>query len=135
MTRYIKKEQLSKKNLSYNYSRTLLTNYISTELKSRQEHIPLVGKYIDLAKAEPLHLKNNCVKEMFMKILKVVLSEANIRPTAKAFSDLNENNLFVIFINYVHRDMSCNKLSKKLKIWFIENKNDKKPFNFKFRAR
>jgi len=130
-----KKEQLKKKK---SVNRTQITTFISKELKSRQEYLPLVGKYIDYAKSEPLHLKNNCVKEMFMKVLnKVVLPEANIPTTVKAFSDLQENNLFKIFITYVHHDMSCNKLSKKLTTWFNENKTqkDNKVFNFRFRGK
>ena len=37
--------------------------------KSRQESIPLVGQYIDRAKADPLHIKNNCVQFMFCQLL------------------------------------------------------------------
>lgn len=48
-----------KRSMKKTEKRNMLTKYISTELKSRQEEIPLVGEYIDLAHSEPLHFKNN----------------------------------------------------------------------------
>ena len=53
----IKKLQLARKNVKKETLRSNLTQYISTELKSRQEFVPIVGRYIDIAKCEPLHLK------------------------------------------------------------------------------
>ena len=69
-----------------------------------------------------------------MNILKVVLFEANIPGTVKAFSDLQIDNLFSVFVNYVHIKMLCNKLLKKLITWFIENKSqkDNETLNFWF---
>ena len=50
-----------------------LTSFIRKSLKSRQEEIPLVGKYIGQAYCEPLHLKKNVVKEMFLKVINITL--------------------------------------------------------------
>ena len=68
-----KKNTLSKKKLKPTTMRNNITKYIK-ELKSRQEEEPLLGEYIDKAKCEPLHLKNNTVKELFLKILNRVLT-------------------------------------------------------------
>ena len=54
-----KREQLEKENNNKETERTKLTNFIGQKQKCRQEFIPLVGSYIDVAKSEPLHLKNN----------------------------------------------------------------------------
>ena len=70
--------ELQKKTVTEATRRSLLTNYISTQLKSRQEKIPLVGEYINLARCEPLHLKNNCTKELFMKVLNITIAEAKL---------------------------------------------------------
>ena len=45
---------------------------ITTVWKSRQEEVPFVKHYISVAKYEPLHLKNNICKEMFIRIWKDV---------------------------------------------------------------
>ena len=52
--------------------------YQNQQYKSRQETYPLVDSYIDYAKAEPLHLKNNTVKERLMQIFKLCLSQSNL---------------------------------------------------------
>lgn len=94
-----KKLDLSKKKIKQTTLLQHLTNYISNQLNSRQEKEPLVGKYTDLVLCEPLHLKNNISKEMFMKILKIVITEANISNDIKLFKELPDTNLFVTFIN------------------------------------
>ena len=57
-----------KSNVSSQHAKVL--NFISKELKSRQEETPLFENYIDYARCEPLHLKNNVMKELFMKVFK-----------------------------------------------------------------
>ena len=89
-----KKKELSKKSLKT--ARTHLTTFISKELKSRQEEIPLVGEFIDCATCEPLHLKNNTVKEMFMKVLNAVLYQANISSDIKRYKELYTCTKFIL---------------------------------------
>ena len=62
-------------------------------------------RYIDFAKCEPLHLKNNVCKEMFMKNLAVVLCEANISTSVKLFKELPENNIFSMFVTFIKKEM------------------------------
>ena len=99
-----KKVELSKKIIKS--SRSQLTNYIANELHSRQEEAPLVGKYIDLAKCEPLHTKNNTVKGIFMKVLMLIVFAADIPSTILVFRDLSLDNLFVEFVSFVKTDMN-----------------------------
>ena len=113
--------------------RNKITGYIATTLKSRQEFKPLIGTYIDRAKAEPLHLKNNTVKEQFIKLLKIAMAKTNFGK-AKNFGEVNPNSLFVKFVEFVHGKMGLNLLSKKIKIWFNEN-NGKADHDFSFRFR
>ena len=131
-----KKEDLSKKKINQTTYRKHVTNYISKELESRQEEVPLMKSYIDFAKCEPLHLKNNTVKEMFMKLVKVVLLNSETR-SVNYFKELPENNLLYFFIDFVRKQMNCNFLGKKLITWFNENKEGKgeKPFSFRFRGK
>ena len=53
-----KKVEVSKTNLKPSTKREKITSFISQQ-KSRHEFPYLVGNFIDKAKAEPLHLKNN----------------------------------------------------------------------------
>ena len=77
-TKAVKKaEELSKSKLASSTKRTNLTSFIK-ELKSRQENTPLLGEYIDRAKAEALHLKNNVVKEFFLKLLLIVSFQSDL---------------------------------------------------------
>ena len=130
-----KKKELEKKKVKAKTMRAELTSYISKQLKCRQEEPPLVLEYIDLAKCEPLHMKNNSVKELFMKILRVVLSQAKIPENILAFSEIAGDNLFVEFNEFVRTNMNCNYLKKKLITWFNENKLMKKDLEFTFRFR
>ena len=130
-----KKAELHKRNMKECMFRQNLTSFIGKSLKSRQEEIPLVGEYIDKAYCEPLHLKNNVVKEIFLKVMNITLSETILPKTLKSFYDLSEGNLFFDFIQSVKNGMNCNFLAKKIIAWFNENQNAKKQKDFAFRFR
>ena len=115
--------------------RQKLTSFISKELKSRQEFKPPLASFVTCAKAEPLHLKNNTVKEHFLKIFKICTSETNFK-NAKSFKDIPTKSLFVKFVNFIHDEMSCNFLSKKIKQWFNESfSGGDRDFTFRFRGK
>ena len=69
-------------------------------------------EFIDLAKAEPLHLKSNVVKERFMILFKLCASQ-NHFGSAKSFKDILNDNLFSKIVSFVRTDMGCNFLAKK----------------------
>ena len=116
-------------------SRNKVTSYISKTLRSRQEFKPLVGKYIDFAKAEPLHMKNNVIKEQFMKIFKISLAKSDLKG-AKKYSDIPCQSLFTKFVRFIHDEMGCNFLSKKIIRWFNDNTGKiEKDFGFRFRGK
>ena len=112
---YNKKNWSSKKKITASTFRTNTTTYIRS-LKSRQEFVPLVGKYIDKAKAEPLHIKNNVCKEMFMKVWDVVISVAEVNTNVKQFNCIPQDNLLPMFVHFVCKEMKSNKLAKKLRV-------------------
>ena len=115
--------------------RSNLTNFISKTLHSRQEEVPIIGEYIDRVKCEPLHLKNNVVKEMFLKLMKICTGHSNLK-NLKSFSEIPENSLFVKFTKFVREEMNSNFLSKKIRIWFNDNKGKvEQDFSFRFRGK
>ena len=129
-----KATELEKSKLAKSTQRNHLTNFIR-DMKSRQENVPLMGEFIDEAKCEPLHLKNNVEKELFIKILLVVFASSDLKGT-KTFNEVKENTSLSIFCTFVKRDMNCNYLVKKLGTWYNEcgGKLDKN-FSFRFRGK
>ena len=105
-----KKAELHKKNMKECMFRQNLTSFIGKSLKSRQQEIPLVGKYIDKTYCEPLHLKNNVVKEMFLKVMNITLSETILPKTLKSFHDLTKGNLFYLVIRFYTTCQKWNEL-------------------------
>ena len=128
-----KKAELLKKNNSATTFRRNTTTYIKS-LKSRQEFVPLVDKYVDKAMAEPLHLKNNVCKEVFMKVWDVVISVAQVNTTIKQFKFIPHDNLLYEFIQFVRKEMKSNKLSKKLKEYWDSCRETRSDFSFRFRG-
>ncbi len=127
-------ERIEKGSQSDQRKRNLLTTYIRS-LKSRQEFQPLVEEYVDRMKCEPLQLKNNTCKDLFMSLLRTVVKEAKIA-TCKNVGDIPEGNIFLDFLSFVHHSMNCNFLKKKLVQWFDDNSgNVDKDFTFRFRGK
>ena len=66
---HAKKVEAKSKQLGKNFSAIALHSkilvYSTNELKSRKYKQPLDEEFINFAKADPLHLKNNVVKESF----------------------------------------------------------------------
>ena len=124
-----------KKRSVKNLSRNNITSFISNTLKSRQEFTPLIAKFINVAKAEPLHLKNNTIKEQFMKLFKICLAKTNLGK-AKSYSEIPQESLFVQFVEFIHSQMNCNFLSKKIQRWFNDNSGKtERDFAFRFRGK
>ena len=128
-----KRKELDGSKLQSTTKRQKLTQYIAS-LKSRQEFEPLVAKSVVRAKPEPLHLKNNCICEQFMKLLKISLSQSKIKQSVRSFNELEKSVLFVVFVEFVRKTVTLKVLSDKIKCWFSETKR-KKDFEFRFRGK
>ena len=61
-------KKLEVQNCSAKTNRNKITALIANE-KSRQEFKPLLGRFLDRAHIEPLHVKNNACQQMFRLIL------------------------------------------------------------------
>lgn len=130
-----KEKELSKSKTTEKTQRHNLTTYIGKTLHSRQYEVPLVAHHIDRAKSEPLHLKNNVVKEMFMKLLGICTAKSDLK-NIKNYKDISENSLILLFVSHIRKEMGCNYLSKKVIQWFNESggKLDT-DFSFRFRGK
>ena len=129
-----KKQELQSSKVSHATKRQKITSFISKTLKSRQEEIPLVKHFIDNAKCEPLHLKNNVCKELFVKLWKVLYA-CTLFDKCKSYKDIPANNIFRKFVSFLQKDMKLNVLAKKMISWFNEtNRGIDKDFQFRFRG-
>ena len=106
-----------------------LLAYIGKEL-TRIEH------YIDVAKAKPLHLKNNTIKERFMVLFKIAIGQMSSGSGVKCFSEIPADSLFIKFVDFARNEIGCNFLATKIKRWFndIGGKYEKE-FGFRFRGK
>ena len=130
-----KSKELAKSKSSKQTKRTNLTTYIRQVLKSRQEEKALVSKYIERAKSEPLHLKNNVVKELFNKLLQVCVSQSRLQ-NIKSFNDIPHDVLFAKFVSFIRFEMGCNYLSTKIVQWYNESsRNLETSLTFRFRGK
>ena len=77
-----------------------LTSCISNQLKNRQMKFPLIGKFVDCAKAEPFHLKNNTVEERFMHLFKISMSQSNLKQF-KSFNEIPKDCLVYKFVYFI----------------------------------
>ena len=128
-----KRKELDGSKLQSTTKRQKLTQYIAS-LKSRQEFEPPVGKSVVRAKPAPLHLKNNCICEQFMKLLKISLSQSKIKQSVRSFNELEKSILSVVFVEFVHKTMTLKVLRDNIKSWFSETKREK-DVEFRFRGK
>ena len=124
------KKQL-KPGLAESTARNKITPYIAS-LNSRQEFVPLLKKYIDFAKCEPLHLKNNVCQDYFKIYLIQICGLKPIKE--KLFKNLPSDDVFRVFVLFVKGTMKLNLLSIKLISWFNDTKRSSQDFKFRFRG-
>ena len=129
----LKKKELQKSKCLEKTKRSNLTAYMG-KINTRQEFVPLLSTYVDRAKAEPLHLKNNVCKEMFIKLLKVAGSLSESRNSS--YKDLKKTDFLRKFIEFIRSNMGCYQLAKRLVKWYNETggKLDSE-FNYRFRGK
>ena len=113
-----KKIQVSKTALKESTKREKVTSFIS-EQKSRQEFPPLVGTFIDRAKAEPLHLKNNAWQQWNASVLKHALSRSNLANCRSIF-DVPPNSCFGKYYHCIRFIVKATRLAKKIRKWFAD---------------
>lgn len=66
---------------------------------SKQEFAALIGKVIDKAHVEPLHLKNNALGIVFKVVLKEAVAKSNISPSCKSYSNIPKNSRLFQIVN------------------------------------
>ena len=105
-----------------------------TEEKSRQEFVPPLGKYVDLAKAEPLHKTNNAWQHWFLALLTVAMqySDNTKMKPASVVSDLPNSLPLVAFLKCIRETVKCARLCNSINRWFSENSKKGISLSYRF---
>ena len=107
------KSSLDGKPLSRKQKRTKVTEFIARQ-KSRQECLPLVGKLIDKAHVEPLHLKNNAWGYFFKVLLKEAVAKSNIPATCKTFAEVPQDTCLGRVVTALKCEVKAGRLAQKV---------------------
>ena len=67
-----KRSKLNSNKILPSATHSKLLLFVGKDLGSRQYQFPLVGKYIDVAKAESLYLKNNTKLYLKVRVCKII---------------------------------------------------------------
>ena len=108
-----------------------MTEFIARK-KSRQEIVPLVGKFIDKAHVEPLHLKNNAWQYFFRSLLKEAIGKSNLPPACKSFVEVPKNSCFARLVTTLQNEVKAKRLTRKVKKWFDETEGKKGDLQYRF---
>ena len=125
------KEKLSKSKLCEHTKRSKITSFIA-EKKSRQEFIPRIGKLINKAHVEPLHLKNNACALMFKHVLLFSIQRSELSQSITEFSKVSNLSPFARLISSLKSQCNMSRLAKKIMRWFDESKGNAKSFDYRF---
>ena len=125
------KEKLSKSKLTESTKRSKITSFIA-EKKSRQEFSPRIGKLINKAHVEPLHLKNNACALMFKHVLLFSIQRSELSQSINEFSKVSNLSPFARLISSLKCQCNMSRLAKKIMRWFDESKGNAKSFDYRF---
>jgi len=102
------------------------------EKQSRQEFCPRVGKAINKAHVETLHLKNNACAYMFKLVLLFSIEKSNLSQTIIEFSKISRQSPFARLIHNLKTQSNLPRLAKKIMKWFDEREGNAKSFEYSF---
>lgn len=125
------KASLNDGKISEKDRRSKVTTFIKQQ-KSRQEFTPLVGKVIDKAHVEPLHLKNNAWAYFFKIVLKEAVAKSKISPSCKSYSDIPEDSCLSQIVSALKTKVKTGRLAKKVMKWFDETQGKQGDLQYRF---
>ena len=125
-----KKAEVNKTNLKPAKKHEKVTSFISQQ-KSREEFPPLVGKFIDCAKVEPLHLKNNAWQHWNSSVLNYALSRSNLG-NCNSILDVPSNSCFGKYYHCIRFMVKATRLARKIRKWFAGDRAQNKQLEYRF---
>ena len=128
------KGKLEKQKLAAQTKRSKVTSFITSN-KSRQEFEPLIGKLIEKAHADPLHLKNNACQLIHKMMLREAIKKSSLGSNVTNFSGVPNGSSFCKFVHALKSKCQLSRLANKVIRWFNETKADGKDFEYRFTGR
>ncbi|KAK2547134.1 hypothetical protein P5673_033100 [Acropora cervicornis] len=92
---------------------------------------PLVGNFIDKAKAEPLHLKNNAWQQWNSFVLKYALSHTDVRNCDTVF-EVPTDSCFGKYYHCIRFMVKATRLAKKIRKWFADDRTRNRQLEYRF---
>jgi len=105
------KKSLEKKKMAASTCRAKVTSFIDQK-HSCQEFEPVVGKLIDRAHVDPLHLKNNACARAHQQLLSEVIAMSKLTDESNSFSHVSAHSPFSSYIAAMHA-CGLSRLAKK----------------------
>ena len=128
------KGKLNKTQLAPKTKRSKVTAFIASN-KSRQEFEPLIGKFIDRAHVDPLHLKNNACQHIHKIMLYEAIQKSSLHSNVTNMSGVPRDSPFSKFVQALKSKCQLSRLANKVTRWFNETKADGKDFEYRFTGR
>ena len=128
------KGKLNKTQLAPKTKRSKVTAFIASN-KSRQEFEPLIGKFIDRAHVDPLHLKNNACQHIHKIMLYEAIQKSSLHSNVTNMSGVPRDSPFPKFVQALKSKCQLSRLANKVTRWFNETKADGKDFEYRFTGR
>lgn len=126
----VMKKKVEKQNCKPATKRSKITAFIGQK-HSRQEFVPLVGKLIDQAHVDPLHLKNNACALAHRYLLNEILAISNLSNSI-LFSQVPASSPFGKYIMTMKHKCNLSRLANQIVRWFNETKTAGKEFEYRF---
>ena len=114
------KKKVDKQCIKQTTKRSKITTFIAQKF-SRQEFVPLIGKLVDQAHVDPLHLKNNACALAHRYLLNEIISISHLENTS-SFSQVSASSPFSKYIKTLKCKCNLTRLAKQVVRWFNENK-------------
>lgn len=131
----VKKVEEHKKKLKdpNGKQRSDVTKFIAKQ-KSRQEFIPLLGKYVDCIKAEPLHNTNNGWQRWFVVAMDIAMqyTDKSQLKSAVVLSDLPVASPICVFLKCITEITKAGRLAHAIERWFCDGRKKNQPFSYRF---
>jgi hypothetical protein len=124
------KKKVEMQNIKPATKRTKITAFIAQK-QSRQEFVPLVGKLVDLAHVDPLHLKNNACALAQRYLLNEIIGMSNLSSSI-LFSQVPASSPFCKYIMTMKSKCKLSRLANQVIRWFNETKSAGREFDYRF---
>lgn len=93
--------------------------------------MPSIGKLIDLAHVEPLHIKN-AWQYFFKGVLKEAVGKCNLPDSCKKFADIPNDSIVSRAVTALKFEVKAKCLARKVKKWYDETQGKGQDLQYRF---